>query len=390
MTKVKKEQKVISHGVSKVFRYNAGVDSLVDGNSVQIAFMRDYKGETQTAMEYIWYTKENNNLIKRGILVSGHGQYGVPTLKEYDIYVALQRIFIDKKTKNGVCELQTDSVDDDYLKIEFSINELARELGYSTPSNATRENLKKSIEILLATTIFSKHEGGIYDIRNKKYITSTTVGFHFIEDMNNNEVRDENGEIIYDVTNIKLSKFTYEQILNDYKLFYNKQIYNKTKNLIARKIYHMALQWKGNNNFSFANINTLIERIPMYNVDDKYKKRDIKKALKVLDDKGMVKIKYDNDNPDKVYFIFKDDINNNHLKKYNTYAEIEEAYYRMGFTFDEIGDYLDVQKIKHIQAILRYLDTRIRSNSITNIKEYFKTCIKNPDLKLDEIYYNID
>lgn len=387
--KKEKEQKVISHGTAKVFRYNAGVDSLVDGNSVQMAFLREYKGEVQTAMEYIWYTKDGNNLIKRGIFVSGHGKYGVPTLKEYDIYVALQRIFINKKTKNGVCELKTDEkLDSDYLKIEFSINELAKELGYSTPSNATRENLKKSIEMLLATTIFSRHEGGIYDIRHKKYIATTTKGFHLIEDMNDEEIIDDEGNIVYDTTNIKLSRFTYDQILNDYKLFYNKKVYNKTKNLIARKIYHMALQWKGDNNFAFANINTLIERIPMVNVDDKYKKRDIKKALKVLDDKGMVKIKYDNDNPDKVYFVFKEDTQSNHLKKYNTYAEIEEAYYRMGFTFDEIGDYLDVQNIRHIQALLRYIDTRIRSNSIKDVKAYFKECISNKEFKVDEIYYS--
>lgn len=390
MGKTKKEQKVISHGTAKVFRYNAGVDSLVDGNSVQMAFLRDYKGEIQTAMEYIWYTKDGNNLIKRGIFVSGHGKYGVPTLKEYDIYVALQRIFINKKTKNGICELKTDSIDSDYLRISFTINELARELGYSTPSSATRENLKRSIEILLATTIFSRHEGGIYDIRNKKYITNTSKGFHLVEDMNNNEITDESGEVIFDTTNIRLSEFTYEQILNDYKLFYNKQVYNKTKNLMARKIYHMALQWKGNNNFAFANLNTLIERIPMIDVEDKYKKRDIKKALKILDDKGMVKIKYDNDNPNKVYFIFKDDIENNHVKKYNTYGEIEEAYYRMGFTFDEIGGYLDPQNIRHIQAVLRYMDTRIKTNSIDDIKEYFKKCLSNKDFKPDDIYYSYE
>lgn len=385
-----KEQKIISHGSSKVFRYNAGVDSVIDGNSVQMAFLRDYKGEAQTAMEYIWYTKNGTNLTKRGILVSGHGIYGVPTLKEYDVYVALQRIFINKKTnKSGVCELKADFLDDEYLQIKFTINELAKELGYATPNSATRENLKKSIEILLTTTIFSRYEGGVYDITNKQYISNSKIGFHLLEDMNSNTIVDEKGDIIYDVTNIKLSRFTYEQILNDYKLFYNKQIYNKTKNLIARKIYHMALQWKGSNNYAFANISTLMERLPMYNVEDKYKKRDIKKALKILNDKKMVKITYDKENEDKVYFIFKeDDVVNYNLNKYNSYSDIQNAYYEMGFTLDEMGDYLDIQDIRRIQALLRYIDNNLKSNQITNIKEYFKTCLINKDFVIDKKYFN--
>lgn len=388
-----KENKVTSYGKAKVFRYNAGVDAVVDGNTVQMAFLREYKGEVQTAMEYVWYSNDNGQLVKRGIFVSGHGEYGVPSLKEYDIYIALQRIFITKKTSHGICELKAEALEDDYLNINFTITELAKELGYSTPSKVTRENLKKSIRILLATTIFSRYSGGIYDIRNKKYITNQEIGVHLLESMESLEIINEDGEFELDVTKIRLSRFTYEQILNDYKLFYNKQVYNKTKNLMARKIYHMALQWKGNNNFSFANINTLAERIPMVDVEDKYKKRDIKKALKILNDKDMIKIKYDDNNPDKVYFIFDSSINEDELfisglDKYNTYAEIKEAYFNLGFRLDELDEYLDVENIRYIQALLRYMEERMISKSIADPKEYLKKCIKNPMRKLDVKYYN--
>lgn len=386
------ENKVISHGTAKVFRYNAGVDAVVDGNTVQMAFLREYKGEIQTALEYTWYSTENSQLVKRGLFISGHGQYGVPTLREYDVYVALQRIFINKKTKHGFCELRTENIDDDYLKIDFTIQELARELGSDSPNKLMRENLKKSLKILLATTIFSRYSGGIYDIRNKKYIANTEIGVHLIESMESIEVVDKDGKFGIDITQIKLSRFTYDQITNDYKLFYNKQIYNKTKNLMARKIYHMALQWKGNNNFSYANISTLAERIPMVDVEDRYKKRDIKKALKILNDKDMIKIKYDDKNPDKVYFIFnpseEGEICVDNMDKYNTYAEIKEAYFKMGFRLDEFDEYLNVENIRYIQALLRYIDERMKNSSIKNVKSYFKRCIKNPLKKLDSKYYN--
>lgn len=385
------ENKVISHGTAKIFRYNAGVDAVVDGNTVQMAFLREYKGEIQTAMEYTWYSTEDGKLVKRGLFVSGHGAYGVPTLREYDVYVALQRIFINKKTRHGVCELKTESINDDYLKIDFTIQELARELGSNSPNKLMRESLKKSLKVLLATTIFSRYSGGIYDIRNKRYIANTEIGFHLLESMSSIDTFDEDGNTGIDVTQIKLSKFTYDQILNDYKLFYNKEIYNRTKNLMARKIYHMALQWKGNNNFSFANINTLVEKIPMVDVEDRYKKRDVKKALKILDDKNMIKIKYDKNNPDKVYFIFnhsEDEVCVSKIDKYNTYSEVKEAYFAMGFRLDEIDGYLDVENIRYIQALLRYIDERSKNNSIRNVKSYFKRCIKNPLRTLDTKYYN--
>ena len=143
------------------------------------------------------------------------------------MYSALQRLFIQQKTVRGVCELKYDDYDDEYLTINFNITELAKEMGYaSTPSKTTRDKLKKSIEILLATTLFSTHEGGLYDIREKKYIKTNLInGFHLLESIN--AIEDENE--IY--TKVKLSEYTYNQIVNDFKLFYKALYkYNKHKN----------------------------------------------------------------------------------------------------------------------------------------------------------------
>lgn len=387
-----KDNNVISKGSAKVFRYNAGVDAIVDGNTVSMAFLREYRAkndegtnERKTLMEYTWYTKDNGNLIKRGLKVSGHGEYGVPTLKEYDVYIALQRIFISKKTNNGICELPqiTNELGEDVLTINFTINELCKELGYKTPGAKTRENIKKSIDTLLATTLFSMHEGGIYDINKKKYISNTKVAIHLLESMISVDMIGDDGVEDMNYTRLKLSRFTYDQILNDYKLFYDKDIYNKTKNLMAKKIYHMALQWKGSNNFSYANIDTIIERIPMIDMEHRYKKRDIKKALRELDDKGIVKIKYDDKNADKVYFMF-DCEQNTCVMKHNNYSEMKEKFYSIGFNIVETEELLDIQNIRYIQALLRYIDTK---NNIKNLKNYFKKCLKD-NIKVDGMYYD--
>ncbi|MDU3410075.1 hypothetical protein [Clostridium sp.] len=369
-------------GTANTFKYNVETDAIIDGNSVQqLIFVKEYKGERKTMMDYTWYGKdENGNVAKRGIRVSGHGEYGIPTLAEYSVYSALQRLFIQQKTVRGVCELKYEDYDDEYLTINFNITELAKEMGYaSTPSKTTRDRLKKSIEILLATTLFSTHEGGLYDIREKKYIKTNLInGFHLLESIN--AVEDENE--IY--TRVKLSEYTYNQIVNDFKLFYNRNKFNTIKNNLAKKIYHLALQWKGDKNFSFANIDTLTERIPSIQEEKKYNKRDIKKSIEYLQDKNIVGIKYDEKNSDKVYFVFEgNDISDGLKDKYKTYKDIREKLFEMEFNLAEVDELLDVEKIRYIQALLRYMDTR----EVKRPKWYFKKCLSNP-IKIPVHFYD--
>lgn len=376
---------------AKVFRYNAGIEGAVEGNTVQLPFVAEYKGDRQTLMEYIWYTKENNRLIKRGIEVSGHGEFGVPTLREYDVLVSLQRLFLNQKTDHGKCELKTEDVTDEYLTINFTMYQLAREMGYKSPNSSVLNNLRKSIKILLATTILSTQSGGIYDVNKKKYIEEE-IAFHLLESVHSTieYEKDSNNDLI-EIDNklrIKLSNFTYNQMINDYKLFYDKGLYLKTRNLMARKLYHLALQWKGNNNFAWANINTLMEKIPMIESQEKYRKRYIKKALKILNDKEIVKIKYDTKNKDLVYFIFNDNEDTGFLiTKYNKFSEVRDAFYNLGFTLDEIDRYLDIQHIRYIQGLLRYMDLQLKTNKIKKPKEYFKKCLKDR-INLDERFFN--
>lgn len=393
--KSQENMKVIS--TAKVFYHNVKLEGIVDGNTVQLPFIAEYRGDRQTALEYIWYTKDlKGNRIKRGIFVSGHGKYGVPDLGDYDTLVALQRLFFYQKTQNGICELETDisKITDNDLAITFTIDRLAKEMGYHSPSNATRNKIKKSLKKLVATTIENRFEGGIYDIKNKKYILNQDRSFHYLESREGSTITDEEGNEIQDITKIRFSRFFYEQIINDYKLFYNAPNINKTKNKMAKKMYLLALQWKGNNSFSWVNINTLMERIPMKQKQPKYRKQYIKKALKELNDKKVVKVKYDVDNKDKVYFIFDENKVEEHylLNKYNKFSEIQEAFYGMGFTMIEIDEYLDVEKIRYIQGLLRYVKTQEMNGNIKkDIKNYFLKCLKKVltnQMKIDEKYMN--
>lgn len=343
-------------------------------------------------LEYTWTTKVEGKPVKRGIKVSGHGEYGVPTLRELDVLIALQNLFINKYTYDGMVQLKTDDITEEDLTIDFTINQLAKELGYVSPNNNVRNNIKKSIEILVSTTISNLYEGGIYDVKRKEYIKNPKVMYHYLESYGGYDVENEDGEtVVVDVTKIKISKFFYDMIVNDYKLFYNRQQYKKTKNLMARKIYLMALQWMGKNDFAFANISTLIQRVPMAQSEPKYQKQYIKSALKNLEEKGLLKVVYDKTNPDKVYLIKPNiDFNENglyHLNKFNTYDEVVEGLRDFGLLDLEISTYFDVEKIAYVQALLRYGSTLKIYGKINDSKQWITEYLKNY-YPIDDKYYS--
>ncbi|EPT6434327.1 hypothetical protein ACVQ11_005978, partial [Escherichia coli] len=73
-------------------------------------------------------------------------------------------------------------VTEEDLMIDFkNIDNLAREMGYNKISGQQRKAIKESIERLVATTVFSTHQGGLYDAITKKYITNSKISYRYLE-----------------------------------------------------------------------------------------------------------------------------------------------------------------------------------------------------------------
>ncbi|MBU3114043.1 hypothetical protein [Clostridium lacusfryxellense] len=285
---------------SRVYKLNAG-ESIVDGNSIQLPCIAEYQGNRYIDLAYNWSSRKGAP-VQRGIFVSGHAEYGVPTLRDLDTLVALESIFIKNKTDNGICELKTEDLLDEDLYIDFTINKLSRELGFNSINNHTRDLIKRSIEVLVATTITNSYKGGLYDIRTKKYDNDLSSQYHYIEGYTGYEETDVSGITkIVDVTKIKISRFFYTMIVNNYNLIYDKTLYGKTKNYTAKKIYLLALLWMGKNNYTTTMIDTLIECVPVAQKEIQYKRQYIKKALSDLNDNLMLNIVYDKNIPNKIY-----------------------------------------------------------------------------------------
>jgi hypothetical protein len=157
---------------------------------------------------------------------------------------------------------------------------------------------------------------------------------------------------------------------------------------MAKKIYHILLQWKGSKDKVWVNINRIIERIPMIEDEKKYQKRYIKKALKMLDDKNVINISFDSKDSDLICADFtKGKADSKLLEKYSKYAEIKEFLYSVGFTFVEIDEYVNFEDIRQIQALLRFIEDRNKNKTDKGIKKYIIKALENP-IKLDEKYYS--
>ena len=51
-----------------------------------------------------------------------------------------------------------------------------------------------------------------------------------------------------------------------------------------------------------------------------------------------------------------------------------QRYTDMGFTEEEMDQYLDIQDIRYVQALLRYIDSK---KKISNAKKYLIKCIND-------------
>lgn len=417
-------------GKSKTIKLRSG-ESIMDGNSVQMPFLAPYRVsknpetgalEPLTYVEYQWTSIENGVEVTRGINVNGHGKLGVPTLKDKEVLRALQDIYIWDKMENGVLELETDpnKIKDDDLFIDFkTIDNIATSIGYDKISGQQRKSIKESIERLVATTVFNTHSGGLYDPIQKKYITNSKESYRFLEGMKDYTVYDcdnclyangckkdfdncINPDKKTDVTKIKMSKFLYLTIANNYRLYYDNENAKKIKNLIARNIYMISRKWLGDGYISRANIQKYIDRIPMNAKKEKHRKQAIKEGVDLLNEYDFVETSIDGDlititHLDKMPTAFKNNKNNkkdkiptdnSYLKdRFNKYSEFRQGFIELGFKEGELDNYIDMQKITYQTALLRYVTLKCKYDSKIDGKEYYINCF-NKNLDIDKKYYS--
>lgn len=411
MSITKQTSQILSKGV-KVLTIKIDED-FVENNLIDLPFIYYYKSkEPITAITYKWTTSDGKN---RAIEVRS-SKYGIPTPYDYNVLLALFRIYIRQQGNKVVLIKDQDIVNFDELDntVNFSFKELMEEMGYKSNSAPNKKKVEKAIETLVDTNIYNTSSGGLYNPFTKEYITDAkfqigildgykTYNYVTATDENGNEIVDKNGEVkqkidkksVKDKCTIKIDKFFLKSLYYGNGKISDKNLRLSLKNDIARKIYLILNKWRNNRAEMFLKFETLYNRIPLNDTkDDYYRKRRVLEGLNELKETEYI-IEYQKER-DGVNIVFSNEKKlkiqekfEGLLSKYNTYDEIVNQFFVYGIDDKTFNKCFQIHKIPYYQALLRFVEDR--SDKIDNITSYiFKGLAIEEYKDIDSKYYNKD
>lgn len=342
--------------------------------------------------------------------------YGVPTLYDKDVLLALQRIMLKQNTnlqrkfkiKKSIDDLQ----ESDRTIGPISIESIAKEMGYEKePSVDTKYKICTSIKRMHEASYVTT-KSRIYVKKHDTFLMKAEEGIHLIDNYNIIEYSNDEKEIrakkaTKKATNKKyidkkaaifdgyikmiINSTTFKSIILDQYVFYNWNEAKEIKNLTARHIYLLALKLAGTSKQCYISISKLLKYLPMKPGKElKRQKQAIKYALSKLEDTKKCTIGFMNN--DVYSFSFantkpKTIAEPNYMKdKFNSFGEMIEGFISLGLTREEAIE-LDLQKISYYQALLRYVTVINSYGEIENTRSYILKCLKN-ERSVPAQYYN--
>ncbi len=398
---------IISKGV-KVISIKIDED-FIENNLIDLPFIYYYKSkEPITAITYNWTTSDGTN---RAVEVRS-SKYGIPTPYEYDVLLALFRLYIKQHNNKIICISEEDTSEFDALDntVSFSYRELIKEMGYKSYSNVLKTKVEKAIETLCDTNIYNTARGGLYNPFTKEYITDSkfqvgildgykTYNYITLKDEHGNVVLDENGQPIMkldknsikDKCAVRIDRFFLKNLYYGNGKISDKNLRLSLKNDVARKVYLILNKWRNNRSEMFLKFETLYHRIPLNNEkSDYYRKRRVMDSLEELKNKGFI-ADYEK-RKEGVNIIFNQEEKrliapkNDILSKYNSYEELLNGFKTHGIDDKSIAKYLKLHQIPYYQALLRLVEDKI--DKIDNVKSYVLKGLIDEYENIDKKYYN--
>lgn len=369
-------------------------ESIIESNFAEIPFINYYKTkEAVLSVEYVWNDSKGNNY---GIEVRG-SKYGVPSSDEFDVLLALFRIY---SRKNSKFKLNKESNSYDIpIEIEFTYRELAKEMGYQEYGGTVHKNLVKSIETLIDTTIYNKASGGLYDANTKNRISNSKISYHIIESSIDETIEVSKNKF-HEKSIVKINNFFYRSIRNNYLRKFDYRMLLSLKVDIAKKIMLILNKWKNQRSAITIYYSTLYERIPLPDTKTvSYRNKRIKEAAEDLVRVGFIDKYITFPKEKKITFVFdvcsSDDTGHDDKTycakdKFNTWLEISEGLKYYGVPDDEIEN-LDLSKLSDIKAWLRLCHLKNTYSKLDNKYSYFSKGYDNilkGKCKIDKKFYD--
>lgn len=377
-------------------------EEFIENNLIDLPFIYYYKSKTPiTNVKYEWVSSDNK---KKSIEVRS-SSLGVPSSYDYDVLLALLRLYVKQKGDRIVCQENIDNLTEFDNTVYFSYRQVIAEMGYKSYSVHLKEKVDESIERLCDTNIYNIG-GGIYNPFTKEYIKDYKYQINILYDYKSYNYiiigQDENGENVVkldkkslkDKVSVKIGLFFLKNLLCGKGKISDKSLRLSLKLDISKRLYLILNKWRNGRGKVFLKFNTLYARIPLTeDKTDYYRKRRLKDACKELKDIGFI-----NDfifNKLGVIFIFNEYVKEKKVKdqnikgllnKYNTYDDVIYGLKKYGITEKTIKDHMKLYEMPYIQALLRYVDDNI--DTIHNITSYIFKGLIEPYKKIPKEYFN--
>lgn len=353
-------------------------------------------------LPFLWLGKNAPNEIQRtwkkangdtvGIRVISPS--GVPSIFEFDILLALLKIYIqdnddgfliDKKTKE--CDISD--------KIHFSYRELCKTMGYKQYGGTIKKKLEQGIKRLTETTMYSQFSIVDASAKDVESRFRGTRSFRLIQNYIGYDKdkyfkmfgRELKASEIKDYQVIQLDPFIFENLKNSYFQVYNYDTYTSLKQGISKRLFLILSTWSKSTS-KYIKYQTLYDYIGLDITDNKSRlsyNKMIKKALDELVGVGFID-SFQTKRGQGVNIVFNSLKNDTKLLKtsYTSENECVAKLREMGFEYEDIGKVIKQADLKYIAGLLRYIDARLsKGNTISNLKQYFLKCLKSK-IDIDE------
>lgn len=368
-------------------------ESIVEGNLADIPLV--YYSKTKepiTAIEYVWM---DSNKVKHKVSIRGSSVYGLLNEFDFDVLMALVRLYIkNKEVYHKQLIIDDKNIKFEDLKLNYTNNEILKEMGNMKASGANNKRVQISIEKLVD---FKVH-GDLHDSmkehqtrQRKSY--SILQGYQTFDEIKG--AKRQKWKSVKDETFVVFDPFFIRSIFNSYFKYFDYDRYLSIgRQGVAKKLYLIINKWRNNKRVLRVKLTTLYERIPLnLNKEFSYNKQVIKRACDKL--KAVDIIKDYSFVDDMVEFVF---VSDNQIKKvaekkratYTLFTEILNRLKEHGLTQEQIDSRLNYMfaNIDYTKALMRYVDDLLEHKKIDNLPNYILKGLTLPGYEIDNSYYN--
>lgn len=368
-------------------------ESIVEGNLADIPLVYYSKTkEPVTAIEYVW---KDSKGVKHSVSVRGSSVHGLLNEFDFDVLMALVRLYIKSREichKRFIIDDKSIKLED--LKLNYTNNEILKEMGNMKASGANNKRVQISIEKLVDFKI----HGDLHDstkehqIRKRKSY-SILQGYQTFDEIKG--VKKQKWKSVKNETFVVFDPFFIRSIFNSYFKYFDYDRYLAIgRQGVAKKLYLIINKWRNNKRVLRVKLTTLYERIPLdLNKEFSYNKQVIKRACEKLKLVDIIKDYAFVD--DMVEFVFVSDkqIQKVIEKKRSDYTLFTQVMARLkehGLTDEQINDRMNymVANFGYTKALMRYIDDLLEHQKIDNLPHYVLKGLATPGYTIDESYYN--